>query len=187
MSVVAAYLADLQRVLALLPRPDIDWQVDRLRDAWASRSRVILFGNGGSASLASHFASDLGRTTIESGRPRLRAMALTDNVPLITAWANDAGYATIFVEQLANLMEPGDLVIAISASGNSENVLRGVEYARLGGAMTVAWTGRTGGRLKALAHRCLSVDTDDVEQIEDAHAVLHHVVVRALAQGGPAN
>jgi D-sedoheptulose 7-phosphate isomerase len=144
---------------------------------------VFLLGNGGSAATASHMANDLSKATIVPGLPRMRVIALTDNVSIITAWANDESYDCVFKEQLENLLNPGDTVLAISASGNSPNVLRAMEFARERGAVTIGWTGRAGGCLKDLVDHCVHVPTDDVGMIENVHMVFDHLVTRALAQG----
>src|SRR5213080_4056281 len=108
-----------------------------LEAAYHNGHRVFIMGNGGSAATASHFALDLAKNTIMPGAPRLKAISLTDHVPLITAWSNDTHYEHIFAEQLANMIEPGDLVIGISASGNSPNVINAVKLARQSRAATI--------------------------------------------------
>ena len=177
---VSQYLRDAARVIDGVSAEDVVPALDVLIAAWRSRRHVFLLGNGGSAATASHFANDLSKGTVIEGKPRFRAIALTDNVPLITAWGNDSSYAHVFTEQLAALMDPGDVVVAISASGNSPNVLRAVEYARMSGGITVGWSGRTGGKLRNLVHYCICAPTDDVGQIENAHMVLDHVLTVAL-------
>jgi D-sedoheptulose 7-phosphate isomerase len=117
------------------------------------------------------------------GQPRMRVIALTDNVSVITAWANDESYDCVFKEQLENLLNAGDLVLAISASGNSPNVLRAVEFARERGAVTIAWTGRSGGCLKDIVDHCVHAPTDDVGMIENAHLVFDHLVTRVVTEG----
>jgi D-sedoheptulose 7-phosphate isomerase len=180
MHVVRQYLDDTARVITSLSADDIAPVLDLLMTAWRARRHVFLLGNGGSAATASHFANDLSKGTFIEGKPRFRAIALTDNVPLITAWGNDCAYECVFSEQLAALMDPGDLVLAISASGNSPNVLRAVEDARLKGAITIGWTGRSGGKLRSLVHHCICAPSDDVGQIENVHMVLDHVLTVAL-------
>ncbi len=136
-------------------------------------------GNGGSAATASHFACDLAKgTTMGKGdlTPRFRVTTLTDNVPLLTAWSNDADYSSVFLEQLRNILEPGDVVIAISASGNSENVVRATEYANANLAITVVLTGFEGGKLKKIAQECLIVPSHSMERIEDVHLILEHLI-----------
>lgn len=177
---VAQYLAEVGQVVANLPQDQIKQVIEVLLDAWRHQKRVFVLGNGGSAATASHFTNDLNKGSLVPGKGRFRAIALTDNVPLITAWANDTAYENIFAEQLLNFAAPGDIVIGISTSGNSANVLRAVEVARVAGAITVAWTGKSGGRLKDLVDYCIHVPTDCTEQVEDAHMVLDHVIATTL-------
>lgn len=176
------YLRLVQHVLACLSRDAVQMTVTRLYQAWKERKQVFVLGNGGSASTASHIANDLSKATIVPGAHRMKVISLADNLALISAWANDTSYDAIFREQLENLLEPGDTVIAISASGNSPNVLQAVAFARERGAFTMGWTGLTGGRLKALAHLCVHVPTDDVGMIESAHLVIDHAVTIELAR-----
>jgi len=179
---VSDYLQDAQRVFAeTQPEPLLECAA-LLHRAWARRAQIFLLGNGGSASTASHMANDLSKATIVPGQPRMRVFALTDNVSIITAWANDESYDCVFKEQLENLMNAGDLVLAISASGNSPNVLRAVEFARERGAVTIGWTGRSGGCLKDIVDHCVHAPTDDVGMIENAHLVFDHLVTRAVTE-----
>jgi len=161
-------VAEIERALALLLQ------------AYQHGRRIYFLGNGGSAATASHAANDFCKLTISPGKPRVKALALTDNVPLITAWANDAAYSDIFMEQLENLLEPGDVVVAISGSGNSPNVLKAVEFARARGAATIGWTGFQGGRLKDLVDVAIVVPSDSMAQIEDVHLTLNHALAEAL-------
>lgn len=175
-----AYLGELKTALADLPLEEIDKIVERLEFVREHRQQVFLFGNGGSAATASHMANDLAKATIAAGLPRLRVIALTDNVPLITAWGNDKAYEAVFAEQLDNLVAPGDVVIGISTSGNSPNVLRAFELAKARGAVTVALTGQTGGALKGLAEICLMVPSRHTQLIEDVHHAIGHCILVAL-------
>ncbi len=177
---IRTYLGDLSGALANLPLETLAKIIERLAVAREHRRQVFLFGNGGSAATASHLANDLAKGTIAAGLPRLRVMALTDNIPLITAWANDKAYEAVFAEQLENLVAPGDVVIGISTSGNSPNVLRAFELAKSLGAVTVALTGRTGGALKGLADICLMVASHSTPLIEDVHLAVGHCAVAAL-------
>jgi D-sedoheptulose 7-phosphate isomerase len=180
---ISDYLQDAQRVFAeTRPEPLLECAA-LLHRAWAHRAQIFLLGNGGSASTASHMANDLSKATIVPGQPRMRVIALTDNVSVITAWANDESYDCVFKEQLENLLNPGDLVLAISASGNSPNVLRAVEFARERGAVTIGWTGRSGGCLKDIVDHCVHAPTDDVGMIENAHLVFDHLVTRVVTEG----
>jgi D-sedoheptulose 7-phosphate isomerase len=139
-------------------------------------STIFLIGNGGSAATASHMACDLTKGTRAAGIPRFRAVALTDNVPLLTAWGNDANFDCIFAEQLVTLARPGDVVLAISASGNSPNILAAVSQAQEVGATTVAWTGAAGGEVAGLADVVIRVPAETMEQVEDGHLVMAHAL-----------
>ncbi len=180
MESIGAYLQVVQHVLARMDTRVIAWNVALLFDAWKAEQRVFLCGNGGSASTASHMANDLSKATIVPGRRRMKVLALTDNVSLITAWANDSSYEDVFSEQLENLMESGDLLLAISAGGNSPNVLRAVARAGRLGGITIGWTGQDGGRLKEMVDLAVCVPTDDVGMIESCHLVLDHLVTMEL-------
>jgi D-sedoheptulose 7-phosphate isomerase len=182
MESISRYLLETRRVLAEMPEKSIAKMVSLLYAAWKQGKQVFVIGNGGSASTASHMANDLSKATIVPGKPRMRVIALTDNISLITAWANDNSYEDIFKQQLENLLDRGDMVIGISASGNSPNVLRAMEFARQQGAVTVGWTGLSGGRLKEAVQHCVHAPTDDVGMIESVHLVLDHLVTREVWQ-----
>ncbi|MBN2098773.1 MAG: SIS domain-containing protein [Dehalococcoidia bacterium] len=177
---IAAYLSDIQGTLRKLPMDEIEDIVNLLHEARERKKRVFLFGNGGSAATASHLACDLGKGTNRHGRPRLRVVALTDNVPLISAWANDTSYEDIFAQQLQEQVEPGDIAIAISASGRSPNVLNGVKVAKSAGAITIGLTGFDGGDLKSLVDCCIVVPDNSMDQVEDVHLMLGHVIASCL-------
>jgi len=153
----------------------------RLWQAYLEDHQIFAFGNGGSSAAASHLVEDLCKC-IDYGpeQRRYRALALTDSVALITAWANDTDYDQIFAEQLRNWVRPGDVVVAISGSGNSPNVLRGVELANRVGAHTIGLTGMGGGQLKDLAHDAIVVPSSNMQQIEDAHLVICHLIFCCL-------
>ena len=177
---VDGYLNTLAETLDAMSRADIWVAVDMLLATAREGRRVYLVGNGGSAATASHLANDLNKQATVPGHPMFRAIALTDNVPLITAWANDHDYAEVFAAQLVNHIEPGDLVVAISTSGNSPNVLRAVEVALTAGATTLALTGDDGGALKDMVDHCLLVPSPHIGQQEDVHMVLDHVLTVAI-------
>jgi D-sedoheptulose 7-phosphate isomerase len=144
--------------------------------------RVFFLGNGGSASTASHMAMDFCKGTFVAGQPPLRAISLTDNVGLITAWANDANYESVFVGQLENLLEPQDVVVAISASGNSPNVLRAAEFARKRGAVTIGLVGFGGGQLKTLVDIDITVSSRNYGQVEDIHLCVNHILSQYIKE-----
>lgn len=167
--------------------------VELLEAYWSDRT-VFVFGNGGSATTASHFACDLGKGAtkwLDNGAKRFRVIALNDNVALMTAWANDTSFENVFAEQLRNLVRAGDVVIAISGSGNSPNVLKALEAAKSAKAATIGLTGFMGGKMKSLCRRCVVIPSDNMEVIEDLHLAICHslstVVRTALADISDAN
>ncbi len=166
------------KVLRELPYGLIEQISLRLLHAYQEGRRVYLFGNGGSAALASHFACDLGKGTVLPRNPqkRLQVMSLTDNLPLLTAWANDTSYDQVFAEQLRNLIQSGDIAIAISASGNSPNVVLALQVARELGALNIGLSGYQGGKMKALCDLCVVVPSDNMQIIEDLHVGIAHAV-----------
>jgi D-sedoheptulose 7-phosphate isomerase len=177
---VASYLEELSATIKKLPLAPIDDLVQIFLQAYRRGSTIFLFGNGGSASLASHMGCDLGKGTAPASGKRLRAIALTDNAALITAWANDTRYENIFAEQLQNLMQPGDVAFAISGSGNSPNILAALECARRAGTITAGITGFEGGKMKPLCDACVVVPSANMQIIEDLHLSIAHSVFRAL-------
>lgn len=176
----SSYFRGLGQVLARTDSSVVDQIADAIWQTYEQARTVYLFGNGACAALASHFACDLAKGTIVGDHRRLRAVALTDNGPLLTAWANDSHYDDIFAEQLRNLVEVGDLVLAISASGNSRNVLRGVEVARAAGATIIGLTGYEGGLLRDRCDLCLVVPSDNMQHVEDVHLSAAHAIYTAL-------
>lgn len=170
------YFNALSQLIPRLPYAAIDNIVGLLLRAFAGDRTVFVFGNGGSAASASHMMVDMNKGTAEGAAKRIRAMALTDNVPLLTAWANDAGYEQVFAEQLKSFVREGDVAFAISTSGNSANVLLALQTALDRGASTVGLTGFEGGKMKALCGACAVVPSDNVQMIEDMHhAILHSI------------
>ena len=159
---------------------------DAIYDCYSRRRFVFVIGNGGSGSNASHFCEDLGKGTLrrqdfdDDRKLRLRILSLTDNTPYILAWANDEGFDRVFVEQLKNLSSPGDLLIAISGSGNSPNILRAVEWANAHDLSTFGCTGYSGGKLKQIAQQGLHVPLDDMGIVESIHLTAFHWVVGDL-------
>lgn len=174
------YAHDLSRTLSRMPWDAIDMIVHILHDARLNGNQVFIMGNGGSAATALHMACDLGKNTAVAGLPRLRVMSLTDNMALFSAHANDNSYENVFAEQLDNFASVGDVAIAISASGNSPNVLNGVARARMLGAVTIGWCGNDGGKLAGMVDIPVVVPNYCTEQIEDVHLILEHIVTVAL-------
>jgi len=176
------YLDYLREVLLRLDVAAIARFIDTLLAARERGARIFFLGNGGSAATASHFANDLA-IGCRSGAKPFRALSLTDNLSMVTAIGNDCGYDEIFIQQLQAQVVPGDVVVAISASGNSANVIKAVEYAKGVPAVTVALTGFDGGRLKQVASLVVHVPTDKGEYgpVEDVHLILDHLVSSFLA------
>jgi D-sedoheptulose 7-phosphate isomerase len=171
-----SYFAGLRNLVDRMPLASIDRVADILLQAYDGNKTIFLFGNGGSAALASHLACDLGKGTLNGSNRRLRALALTDNIPLMTAWANDSAYENIFAEQLSNFVKPNDVAFAVSGSGNSPNVLRALEVARSAGAVTVGLAGFEGGQMKNLCDVCMIVPSDNMQHIEDLHLCAAHAL-----------
>ena len=155
----------------------------QIHTAWLEGHFVFICGNGGSGANASHFCEDLGKSTLDpedfnnDDMPRLKVLSLTDNTPYILAWGNDEGFDRVFVEQLKNFASPGDMLISISGSGNSPNVLRAVEWANSHQLTTWGVTGFDGGQLQQLANHNLHVDSDDMGLVESVHLVAFHWVL----------
>jgi D-sedoheptulose 7-phosphate isomerase len=175
------YFDELQRIAVLLPHEEIDQVAARLVEAHEAGRAVYLFGNGGSASLASHLACDLGKGTAYcNGGKRFRVLALTDNLPTLTAWANDSSYEDVFSEQLRNFVQPRDIVFAISGSGNSKNVLNALRVAREARAATIGMSGFQGGEMKSLCDTCVVVPSNNMQIIEDLHLAMAHSIFRVV-------
>lgn len=176
------YFEQLLQVIPLLPFELMNHVVNALYEAYERRRTIFLFGNGGSASLASHMACDLGKGTSSSRRSkRVRVVALTDNLPTITAYANDTGYENIFSEQLKNLAQAGDVALAISGSGNSPNIIKALQVARSLKMITVGIGGFQGGRMRSLCDIPLIVPSDNMQFIEDIHLCIAHCMFTILA------
>jgi D-sedoheptulose 7-phosphate isomerase len=174
------YFDDLIKVLSQINPQDVEKVVDCIFEAYQNDKQIFIMGNGGSASTASHFACDLGKGTIVDNKKRLRVISLNDNMAIITAFANDYGYDDIFAEQLKNLVNANDIVIGISASGNSANVIKGVEYAKTKGAVIVGFTGFSGGKLMEISDINIHIDNHNYGQVEDTHMVLEHAISQSI-------
>jgi D-sedoheptulose 7-phosphate isomerase len=180
----AAYLARLRACLEAVPASEVAAVAERLREVAASGGLILIAGNGGSASTASHMALDLGKSTL--GRPprrgavRVRTVCLADPSPVLTAWANDEGYEGVFAEQVTTLAGPGDAVVLLSVSGTSPNMLAAARAARARGAAVIALTGERGAALRRLADLAITVPSADYQLVEDAHLAVSHAVTRYL-------
>src|SRR5256886_8025235 len=182
MKSINQYLSELEQMVRAFSLPDLQNVLQLLEEVYHSDHRIFTMGNGGSAATASHFALDLAKNTIMPGAPRLKAISLTDHVPLITAWSNDTAYEHIFSEQLANMIEPGDVAIGISASGNSPNVINALNLAKQYRASTIGLLGASGGKIKGMVDAYILAPGQNIEQEEDAHMILAHVITRHMRE-----
>jgi D-sedoheptulose 7-phosphate isomerase len=177
------YFQAYQQTVARLPYHAIDQAALLLVRAYEEGRNIFLFGNGGSASLASHFACDLAKGTISvTNGKRFRALALTDNLPLLTAWANDSSYENIFAEQLRTFIGHKDIVFAISGSGNSPNVLHALQVAKEVGAFNIGLTGFQGGKMKQFCDLTIVIPSNNMQVIEDLHLSATHAIFTCICQ-----
>lgn len=174
------YIIDVQKTLDLLPLDAIRDVIDVIHQGRVNKRRMFVMGNGGSASTASHIVCDLAKNTRSPLAPHIRIMDLNDSTAIFTAYGNDDGYENVFALQLANFVEADDIVLAISTSGNSENVIRAVKLARANGAFTIGMTGFDGGQLISLVDKNIHVPSDNIEQVEDIHLMLGHIITTNL-------
>ena len=180
MNLVNQYIQELQHTLSHLEQDPIQQAIDVLHEARLNDRQVFIMGNGGSASTASHFVCDLSKNTRMKGRPHFRVVGLTDNMALLSAYANDEGYDQVFAQQLVSFVQPKDVVISISASGNSPNVLEAVELAKRINATTIGFTGFDRERLGLMVDINLHVPSDNIEQVEDIHLMFEHLICTVL-------
>jgi D-sedoheptulose 7-phosphate isomerase len=182
---VKEYLKEIHTLLTVM-ETDLVKKMDDIASillkARSERKTIFIMGNGGSASTASHFVSDLSKGTIVPGFPRFKAVALTDNIPTMLAWANDASYDDVFIEQLKNLMEPGDVIIGISGSGNSPNVVKAIEYANGTGGITIGISGYDGGALLRNAKVNVHAPSHYMQRVEDIHLLLEHLLTSLIRE-----
>lgn len=179
---IRQYIEMEKKVLDMLPIDEISNVMNLLEDARAAGKRIFICGNGGSASTASHMECDFNKGISYEQKIKYDVECLSDNVPMMMAIANDIGYEDIFVVSLKNKLKQGDIVIGISGSGNSENVVRAFQYANEIGADTVALTGYNGGRLKGIAKYNIHVAVDNMQITEDIHLVLNHMMMYVLSE-----
>jgi len=177
---IETYLDELKKTLDRLDRQGISLLINELINVHAHGGTIYIFGNGGSASTASHFASDFNKGVSQNLSQRFRVVCLNDNIPSVLAIANDIGYEQVFKFQMENYLQPDDLVIAISGSGNSKNVIMAVEYANSKGVKTFALTGYDGGRLKEIASNYIVVPVNDMQKVEDIHLILNHMMMQII-------
>ena len=193
---VALFLDRSKQTIDRLDQKVLVGMIDCLMDVWHRRGTVYVMGNGGSASTASHFAADLAKYTIVEGKPRFKVLGLTDNAPLVSAWTNDGGFGSIFAEQMAAWLQPGDVLVGFSVHGGSgsgeagpwsQNLVRAMQAARNSGATVLAFSGFEGGAMAQMADYCLTVpvlvDELGTPIVESVHVVLHHLLVHSLRAG----
>mgnify|MGYP002509499177 CR=1 FL=1 len=178
---VRRYLDREAEVLGELNENEISRVMEILEKARISRKRVYVCGNGGSAATASHFVGDFNKGASMGLDKRHNFESLNDNTSMMMAVANDISYDDIFVEPLKNKLEEGDILIAISGSGNSENVVRAAKYANQHGAVTVGLVGYDGGRLRNIVQNCIHININNMQIVEDIHMVMDHVMMFILS------
>ena len=176
------YVEELKRAIDGLDAAAIGEAIGWIKDARDAGRTIYACGNGGSAAIASHFLVDLLKGSSYGHEKRFKMISLNDSVATITAYANDIDYASVFVEQLRNFAEPGDVLLAISGSGNSPNVLRAVEYANSAGCRTIGLTKSGGGRLGEIAQLTLGVPSNHMGRLEDGFTILMHIITYAFME-----
>lgn len=182
MRIIQNYIGELKNTLDGLSATMIEQVIDVLHAARLKNQQVFIMGNGGSASTASHFVCDLGKNTRVKGVPNFRVLGLTDNMALFSALANDEGYENVFAQQLASHIQPDDVVIGISTSGNSPNVVNAIQLANSIPARTIGFTGFDSGKLGSLVEINLHVPSYSIEHVEDIHLMLEHLICKALRE-----
>ncbi len=174
------YIIDLKDVLERINFDHFEEVVSLILDAYYGDQRIFTMGNGGSGSTASHFACDINKGCCMDLEKKFKMICLNDNMPTILALSNDVSYDVIFVEQLKNFFSPGDLVIGISGSGNSENVLRAITHARRNDGTTIGFSGFSGGQLSQMVDVSLVAEVDDMQKIEDMHMIAVHMIMQSV-------
>jgi len=180
---IRTYLDQVSDLVLQTPPESIRSITQIILDAYGRGSTVFVFGNGGGSATSAHFVCDLAKGTAMEGRPRLKALSLSENMPLMTAWANDTDYTNTFGEQLRNLVEEGDIVIGLSGSGMSPNVINAFQVASEAGAFPILLSGFRGGRAVEVARESIVVPSNDMQQIEDVHLMLCHIIFRCVREG----
>jgi D-sedoheptulose 7-phosphate isomerase len=188
---IEQYFKEIKDICDNISREDIDKAIDLLFDAWKNGNKVFFCGNGGSAGTANHFMCDLFKVTIVEGKKRFKAHCLNDNVPLMTALINDEGWDNLYIEQLKNLFEKGDVLICLSVHGGSgrdkagawsQNLLKAMDYIKKNGGKTIGFAGFDGGAMKELADVCVVVPFDSTPHVEAFHVVLQHLIAFRLKE-----
>lgn len=174
---ISGYLDNINDIIKDLETDNISKAIASIKEARETDKRIFVFGNGGSAATANHFAADFSKNATRDDDNRFKIISLSNNVSSITACGNDIGFETVFEEQLKNLMQEEDLIICISASGNSPNIIKAVEYGRKKKGTIIGITGFNGGRLKEISDINIHVNSDSYEQVEDLHLIIAHIIV----------
>ena len=174
---MTAYEAELQQAIQAIDAHALERAIGMLIEAYKGDHQVFIFGNGGSAGTANHFVCDFGKNAVKGDKRRFRVLSLSDNVEKITALGNDIAYEEVFRQQMINLMRTGDVAIAVSASGNSPNVVRACEYAREMGCKLIALSGFSGGKIALMADASLVARMESYERVEDVHLIILHMIV----------
>ena len=182
MDLIRFYLDDVGKLIREIPVEKVEDWYQRLVTAYDEGRQVFLMGNGGSAANCSHIVNDFQKCIYLAGNKPFRCMSLTDQIPLITAWSNDVGYEVIFAEQLRPWVQEGDLVLCVSGSGNSPNVLNAVKLAKEHGATVLGFCGFQGGKLAPMCDDALVVPSDNMQRIEDVHMIVLHVLFWRMLQ-----
>ena len=171
------YANNIADICGNIPYEKIEEVCNVLLDAYKSKKRIFVAGNGGSAGTANHFTCDFGKNAVKSESDRPKIISLSSNIEVLTALGNDFSYSDVFTEQLKNLMSDNDLIILISASGNSPNVVTAAEYVKSRGGTVIGFTGFSGGRLKDLSDISIHIPCDSYEKVEDLHMIITHMIV----------
>lgn len=175
------YLAELYDVLQGFPHENFEKMIQELIKAYEEQRNIFVMGNGGSGSTASHWACDINKGCCLQLSKKFKMICLNDNIPTLMAYGNDLSYDDIFVEPMKNFFRPGDLVIGISGSGNSKNVLKAIEYANQNGGRTIGLCGYEGGRLRDMVDIPLLARINDMQKVEDVHMIIAHISMQAIA------
>lgn len=174
------YLTELKEVLDDFNLEQFEKIVKLILNAYEDEKQIFTMGNGGSASTASHFTCDLNKGCCTNLEKKIKMICLNDNTPTLLAFANDVSYDVVFVEQLKNFFNPGDLVIGISGSGNSENVIKAIHHTKQNNGKTIGFSGFSGGKLAQMVDVPFVVKVDDIQKVEDIHMILVHMIMQAI-------
>jgi len=176
------YISELKGVLDNFPHDQFDRLIEVMMDAYHSEKHIFVMGNGGSASTASHWVCDINKGCCLNKNKKFKMMSLNESVSTMLAYANDLSYENVFIEQLKNFFVPGDVVIGISGSGNSINVLKAIEYANKNGGTTIGLCGYSGGKLYKMVDIPILAKVNDMQKVEDIHMIVAHMSMQRIIQ-----